>query len=64
VKFLSNMRPDFVNRHLDLVLQRAVDDLERGAIVSVREDLIDMIQGSTLEEEEECIILVKAIGYC
>ena len=37
---LADMRPDSVNRHLELVLQHAADDLERGAIVSVREDQI------------------------
>ena len=37
---LADMRPDSVNRHLDWVLQQAADDLERGAIISVREGQI------------------------
>jgi len=37
---LADMRPESVNRHLDLVLQRAADELERGAIISVRENQI------------------------
>ncbi|MCD5408684.1 DUF5615 family PIN-like protein [Candidatus Bipolaricaulota bacterium] len=34
---LADMRPDSVNRHLDQVLQRAGEDLARGAIISVEE---------------------------
>jgi len=37
---LADMRPASVNHHLDQVLQQAAGDLERGAIISVREGQI------------------------
>jgi predicted nuclease of predicted toxin-antitoxin system len=37
---LADMRPGSVSRHLDRVLQQVMEDLARGAIVSVREGRI------------------------